>query len=647
MIYIVSNQIKLFDSDIKQATLEDCLNFCEKLDILGVDTETEGFDPYTKKVLSLQIGNKEHQYVIDTNDIPLIKFKSLFESTSKIFIFQNAQFDLRFLYHAGINPINIYDTLLAECIITGGYGNKDDIKHVKGVLNQEIAEELVDRKLGLDALVMKYCNVVLDKSIQGEIHRERLSTRVIKYGAKDVEYLINIREKQLEILKEMQINYGIDGKVLELENSVVKVFSKMAYNGVKIDKNKYKTLVVNVAKEEVEAAITSLDKEVHKEPKLSKFRLHQGNLFFQDRITEINWNSSTQKLQILKILQPDIKDTSSNTIRKELKHPIKNALLDYNLYRKLEAAFGEEFLKQANKVTGRMHPSIWQILATGRISMRDPNLLQIPSKGKLGSTIRSCFIPEKGYKIVGGDYSGFELRIIAEYSQDPLWVNAFKNGEDLHSLLCSQTFDIPISDVKKPFPYNTNMTYRDVQKTLNFGLSYGMSEFKLSNTIGVPVDQAEEVIKKFFSKVPAVEKFLNGLGQRASLRGYIKVPNPYGRVRFFPKYNVIKQYPNETCNVAKKWHGEMERAGKNSPIQGVNGTVIKIALIKVQEEIDKHNYPVKILLSVYDELQTECREDFAEEWCKILEQKMVEAGEVLIKTVPIIAECKITDYWSK
>jgi len=618
-------------------------------DVVGVDTETTGYDAHGDRLLSLQIGDFNNQIVIDSSHYPLKELVDVLNEyfKDKVVILQNAQFDLRFFYKYGIDIPKLYDTLLAECIITGGLGNKEDIKNVKELLGKETAVKYVDRHLGLDKLALKYCNIELDKSIRGIIHREGMSERVIKYGADDVKYLPEIRNKQLEILNTYEEKYGIGLEVLELENEAVKVFSRMAFNGIKVDSSKYKKEVIAVADKEVKRTINELDAEVHKSPKLKKYAVYQGNLFFQTRKTEINWNSSTQKLKILNELGEKVKDTNANTIRKEVKHPIGKKLLEYNEYKKLENAFGEEFLKNINKETLRMHPSIWQILSTGRISMSDPNLLQIPARGHLGDTIRKCFIPEKGNKIVGGDYSGFELRIIAEFSQDPLWVNTFKEDGDLHSILCSETFDIPVTDVKKPFPYNTNITYRDVQKTLNFGLSYGMSEFKLSNTIGVSKAEAKQIIDKFFSKVPEVKKFLDKLGNLGKNRGYIKVPNPYGRIRFFPKFDVIKDYPYETKDISFRWYGEMERASKNTPIQGLNGTVIKRALIRTQQEIDNNKYPAKILLSVYDEIQTECEESFAEEWKNILQNCMIAAGEEIIKTVPVKADCAIGDYWIK
>jgi len=172
-----------------------------------------------------------------------------------------------------------------------------------------------------------------------------------------------------------------------------------------------------------------------------------------------------------------------------------------------------------------------------------------------------------------------------------------------------------------------------------------MSEFKLADTIGVDPIEARKIITKFFSKVPKVKNFLDTLGALASNRGYIKIPNPYGRIRFFPKYDVLKAYPN--TKVKGKWLGEMSRAGKNTPIQGLNGNVIKLALIYVQRYIDANNIPVKILLSIYDEIQTECRKDFTEQWKGILEELMIKAAKVYVKSVPVEVDCKINDYWTK
>lgn len=168
---------------------------------------------------------------------------------------------------------------------------------------------------------------------------------------------------------------------------------------------------------------------------------------------------------------------------------------------------------------------------------------------------------------------------------------------------------------------------------------------KLSaDTIGVPVDEAQKIIDKFFEAVPKVDKFLKQLGELGKKRGYIRSGPPFNRIRWFPKWEQTKDLANPD---RFKILGEIERASKNAPIQSTNANVIKLALIKVQEEIDRNNWPVTILLSVYDEIVTECREDMADEWCTKLEQIMIESAQVVIKTVPVKADCKVSDYWTK
>lgn len=170
-------------------------------------------------------------------------------------------------------------------------------------------------------------------------------------------------------------------------------------------------------------------------------------------------------------------------------------------------------------------------------------------------------------------------------------------------------------------------------------MAYGMSKFKLANTLQISTEEAEAIIIKFFSKVPKVEKFLNFLGNYGKTKGYINTPNPIKRIRWFPSWNGV--------NTDFKILGSIERASKNMPIQGTNANCIKYVLIKLQELIDRNNYPVTILFSVHDEIQTECAEEFSEEWLKILENTMMEAANYFLKNVTVTADCKISDCWTK
>ncbi len=168
-----------------------------------------------------------------------------------------------------------------------------------------------------------------------------------------------------------------------------------------------------------------------------------------------------------------------------------------------------------------------------------------------------------------------------------------------------------------------------------------MSEFKLADTIQIDVKESKKLIHKFFSVVPKVKDFLTTLGKLGTNRGYIKSGPPYSRIRWFPQWKTaIETNDNKTL-------GAIERASKNSPIQGTNGDIIKRALCLVQNSIDDNKYPVNILLTVYDEIQTECKEEFAEEWSNIMETLMIQAAQESIKSIPIVVDCAASDYWVK
>lgn len=435
---------------INNKDLNICIENIKDLETLSIDTETEGFDPFTCKLLTLQIGNKFNQYVIDCSKVNILPLKPLLES--KLCILANAKFDWRFLYHNGIDIKNIYDVFLAECVLTTGYDNDS-------------------RNLSLEAMALKYCNAKLNKTIRSRINIEGLTDRVIQYAAEDVAYLEDIMNAQKQLINSFDLN-----KVLDLENKVVRVFAKMEYEGILINRNKW----VDVASEikEINNQIEKkLDDIIVKESltnkNLAKLTQVQTDLFSDDyRKTYINWSSSKQKVSVLNHLGIPISSVAEKELQKnKTKHYIVKELLELSKFNKLESSFGYDFLKFINPKTKRVHSNIWQILSTGRISMSEPNLQQIPAHSRLGQVIKSCFIPKKGYKFVSADYSGFELRIIAEFSKDPLWVEIFKNGQDLHSVLCSKTFDIPIEKVKDPFPGKPDISYRFLSKTCHFGFN--------------------------------------------------------------------------------------------------------------------------------------------------------------------------------
>jgi DNA polymerase-1 len=636
MIYFIHSAKGIISEHISNASIQDALDYFLDKKVIQIDTETEGFDPHLNELLLVQLGDKENQFVIEPTKENLQALKPMLENEDKLFIFTNAKFDLRFLLRNGIDVKSIFDIFLAECVLTTGLKNEE-------------------RDLSLQGMGLKYLNIHIDKTERGNIHRG-LTEKVVIYAADDVKHMQSIYELQLERLKE----YSLEN-ITELENKVVRVLAKMEYRGINFNPEIWSGVSEETKKQlaDLEQTLDGIVYDIYKEKgtlvnELTKFInvYKQGNMFFEEDIRKvnINWSSNQQKLELLRTLGVNITSVGDEILQKnKFKHSIVPQLINYSKTSKLVTSFGTAFLKHINHVTKRIHGEHWQILATGRLAMSSPNIQQIPGHGELAKKIRSSFVKTPGYKLVCADYSGFELAIIAEFSQDPVWINTLNNGGDLHGELCSMTFDIPMSDIRKPFPHKPTFTYRDVQKTIDFGLAYGMSEYKLSDTIQVDVKEARKIIKKFFKVVPQVDKFLKGLGIVAKMRGYIATPEPFKRIRWFPKWEQrFEDYANIYLSSEDfKILGEIERAGKNTPIQGTNANLIKYALVKLQEEIDENRWDVYLLLSVHDEILSEAEESIAEDWAKVQSRIMIECAKKVLTTVPISAEAKISDYWEK
>ena len=356
MIYKVRN------NEIHESNRNNLIDFIRNNYYIGLDTETTGFDPHTNKLLLIQFGNRDIQFVVDckTEDISFLE-PFVNNNNSNLFLFHNAKFDVQFLMKYNWYPKRIYDTFLAECILTTGY-------------------EKEEKELGLKGVGLKYCNVEIDKSIRGAIHRTALNDDIIKYAAKDTAYLEDIMIAQVAQLKELDLI-----RVAQLEFDTVKVLARMEYDGILIDKEKWLG-ISKVTEAEVKEIENRLDDLIiqSNNPKLKKLINNQTNLFgYEENKTIINWASASQKKDILNHLGYKVSDVSDKTLQSiKANNPIIQDLINLSKMNKLATSFGKKFLHFVNPVTGRVHGNHWQILSTGRLSMSEPNLQQIPAHGK-------------------------------------------------------------------------------------------------------------------------------------------------------------------------------------------------------------------------------------------------------------------------
>ena len=315
---------------------------------------------------------------------------------------------------------------------------------------------------------------------------------------------------------------------------------------------------------------------------------------------------------------------------------------------KLCTSYGEAFFDNI-KTDNKIHTSFHQILDTGRVSSSKPNMQQIPAD----NSFRNCFIAPTGWKFVSADYSSQELNVIAFGSKDPVWIEALKRGEDLHSVCAELVYGEKwTSNAEEGCSYIKNKSKCDCPqhksmrtnvKTINFGLAYGMGPHKLADTLNIPINDAKNLIKKYFVSFPAIGGFLDKLAKFGKKFGYIKTFPPYNRRRWFDNW-----YPNIWNAVeSKRELGSIERASKNTPIQGASADMTKLALILIRDYINITSCPVKIVMTVHDQIDTICEENYLNKWTNKMQELMELAAKQIVTNGLLKAEVNVSDYWQK
>jgi DNA polymerase-1 len=543
-------------------------------------------------------------YVLDTQSVNLTPILPFLSSVKYTKIIQNSKFERRFILQKYNTPINnVFDTQLAERLLFPDNYN-----------------------YSLKSLALKYSNITLDKEIRSSFFNKNkgsFSQDQIRYAAMDADILWGIRSEQEDKLNELEMM-----PLATMEFALAQVVASMEETGTPIDLTKWQ-------------AKLDYYKSLHEE---SRLRMHdllfseggldeQMGLFVRDAI---NLNSNQQIKNAFNNIGIDIDATNEREISL-VKHPAAKELLVYRGLQKIMSAYGQSFLDKIHPFTGRIHADFQQIgTETGRFSCKDPNLQQMPDE------FRQC-VSLKDHVIVGADYSQIELRILAELSGDPVLIEAFTSGEDLHKSTASTMFKIPISSVTKE--------QRFMAKTINFGISYGMGTGKLmdmlnaeaskNNTQKLTYPQVQELFTRYHKTYSKVSKWLAESGTSAFINGYSQTM--MGRKRFYsrPDPNVLDKNDYDMQVSAIK------RKGANSPIQGTNADITKVAMLNVQEELQEGGYQANIIIQVHDEIVVLAHKRQAESVKNVVVEAMKNAATMFLKKVPVKADAYISDVWVK
>jgi DNA polymerase-1 len=567
------------------ADLESVAEAFREAKCIGLDTETTALNPREGRVRLLQISGGERTFVVDlfrVGDISSLR-GILEEGPTKIG--HNLKFDYAFLYvEHGVELSPLFDTMLAAQLLSGG---EQDTSYALGAVTE--------RYLGKD----------LDKSPQTEDWGGELSETQLEYAARDAAVLPPLYERLRGLLEEEKL-----GTVSRIEFEAIPAISEMELTGVKLDTERWKNLEEEVRTRR-DAAAGALE---------SHFPTPEGMLPLEGIGPAINLNSPQQVMDAFRSIGIELPDTKEWTLLK-VDHPVAKSLLEYRELQKKLGTYLETYADYIHPYTGRIHPNFLQCrVPTGRLSCTEPNIQQIPHEDEF----RRCFVADEGSTLVIADYSQIELRILAEVSGDPGFVEAFQRGEDLHRVTAATMFAVEKEEVTKE--------QRTAAKRINFGLAYGRGSRSLSAQLGTDGERARKLIDEYFASYPKVQEYLQEMAEKAIEDGRLRTLS--GRLRKF-----------RTTGLDRGKRAELRRVAMNFPIQGSSADIAKVAMIYIHrdlEDIDAH-----LINCVHDELVVECEEDLAEEVAGRMRSAMLRAGEVLLDEVPLEVEVAVSREWSK
>jgi DNA polymerase-1 len=576
---------------------QEAVNAIRQYPVIEVDSETTALDPYEGKISLIQIGIPNRIFVFDVrydtehSSVDPYTLHPVLTGKSQIRILQNAVFDMKMIkYHYGFYIENIYDTMLVEQLLHLG-------RNVKA---------------NLQALVLKYLGLTMEKEPRGTFtdYYQKFKPYQLEYAANDVAVLRLIRDLQMPKIKE----HGFED-VCRLEFEFTKPMCEMELNGIILDVDKQRKLIeeTKIEKEKFGSEITEI---------LSANE-DQTTLF---GVSLVNLDSHLQLKKSLNKFGLDLESTAVDVLEKHKGLPVIDALLRYRKSQKFISTYGETLIARINSATGRLHTNFTQMKSTGRMSSSSPNLQNIPKKQKY----RSCFVAKPGYSLITADMSGAELRILGNVSKDPIFIECFREGIDLHTRTIAEINGIPMDKVTPDM--------RDAAKAINFGLMYGLSKVGLARRLKISEKAAAKMMEKYFERYKGVKKYLNQAA-RDSVRNKCSI-SISGRKRFYtlPDYN----HPDYKSVV-----GSVQRRGMNQPIQGGNADTIKQAMIYLVDRLEKKGYEAKLLLTVHDEVIVESKDDQKYEVRKIVEQSLIDGFGRYFSLIPMETEGIVGPCWLK
>ncbi len=588
------------------AKLEAFLKAAKKKGRLSVDTETTSLDVMQAdlvgvslchdagKAVYVPVGHqlKEGQSQADREAVLKVLAPYLADPDLPK-IGQNLKYDLSVLKRAGLTVGGVaFDTMVASYLLNPGRTSHG----LTAIAAEFLGRGMISYEEATGGKNLSFALTDLDKATD--------------YAAEDADVALQAAEKMEPMLEEAGLKRLFD----ELEIPLVPLLSKLERNGVALDVDQLSDL-----SKELGTRLDGIEERCY------KLAGHEFNL-----------NSPQQLGKVLfeELGLPQMKKTKKKTaystdmsVLTQLAetHPLPAEILEYRSVAKLKGTYVDTLPNLVNPDTGRVHTSFNQtVTATGRLSSSNPNLQNIPIRSDLGERIRACFIAEPGMLMVSADYSQVELRVLAHLSEDPLLIEDMTSGLDVHTQTASRLFEVPPQEVTKE--------QRARAKTVNFGVLYGMSAFRLAREQKIELAEAQGIIERYLGRYQGIAAFQQSNLSQARDRGY--VTTLLGRRRFLPAINYRDRVARESA----------ERMALNTPIQGTAADVIKLAMLRV-DEMMQEDFPAALMtLQVHDELVFEAPESQVENFAARVKEVM---EGVLTLKVPLEVDVNWGKNWAE
>lgn len=563
--------------------------------IISFDTETDGLDPLLANLVGISFSVEENKafYVTISPDkekaCKILKiFKGILENKQIMKIGQNIKFDILAIRKYDIKVAGpLFDTMIAHYLLNPELHHGMDF--------------LAETYLGYKPVPIEELIGAKGKN-QGNMRDVPLDL-IKEYAAEDADVTLKLYhyfEPQLEKRELMKL-------FQDIEMPLVYALAEMEATGVTLDIKSLKDSSITMKKKmlEIQECIFEMAGET--------FNINSpqqvGTILFDKlKITEKAKKTKTGKYSTSETVLIKLKD----------KHPIIEKILEYRGYKKLISTYIDALPKLINPVTHRIHTSYNQaVTATGRLSSTNPNLQNIPIREEMGKHIRKAFTAQNENCIFfSADYSQIELRLMAHLSQDKNMILAFREGKDIHAATAAKIYNIALEDVTQ--------SMRSKAKTANFGIIYGITAFGLSERLNISRKEAKELIDGYFNTYKDVRKYMDKCIETAKSKNYVETL--FKRRRYLPDIN-------STNGIIR---GYAERNAINAPIQGTAADIIKIAMVKIHQQIEKEHLRSRMILQVHDELNFNV---YKEELSRIKEIVIQEMEHAVELDIPLIADC--------